>query len=185
MFRVIGMVLAFLFRWLVAFPIVALNTGMEVISGEGRWIRCQQRRMSYERLPLTDIAFVEQLQLPEDKTAIAMAVRQSFAQHCGLPNTAIYPDDEIDILLRLMSPWAGELEIMFDVERALNLKIPCGKFDDFRRVLRAEQQKEQLGQFVSAVIATAVPYRRYIASGLLRPQTGSPPGVSESGNTGK
>jgi hypothetical protein len=151
MFHLLGKILLFTVKWLVTFPMVTFIGLTDTISGERRWRTAEIRRMSDERPPMTDQIFTVQLQLPEDKTAVALAIRQAFATHAGVPSTAIHPNDQVAILLRMMSPWAGEIDIIFDVEYHLKVKIPIDRFCR----LRGPQKQESVGQFVAAATLVA------------------------------
>lgn len=85
----------------------------DVLSGERRWYKDQKKRMTEDRPAMSHVEFLKRLQLPDETNAIAVVVRQAFADQTGLPETAIYPDDEVDIFMRMMSPWGDKLDITF------------------------------------------------------------------------
>jgi hypothetical protein len=154
--RLLGKAAEFLFCVLVAYPMIFVNWVIETVSGEGRWIREQHKRMTEGREPLSDADFVARLPMQGEESRICLAVRDAFAFHCGLPITAIYPDDSVAVLFRLMSPWAGLLEIIFRVEHGLGIKVSAREFQQRWREAELRVNEVPLHQFVSIVVAAAM-----------------------------
>ncbi|MHC4694412.1 MAG: hypothetical protein ACYS67_16855 [Planctomycetota bacterium] len=164
MLRLLGKTTDFLFRVLVAYPVIGVSWVFEAISGEARWIRGQQRRMTEDRKPLTDADFAARLPMQGEQIRICLAVREAFAFHCGLPRTAIYPDDSVAVLFRLMSPWAGILDIVFRVEHALGVKFSAREFQQRWREAELRVDEVPLHKFVSIVVAAAMGNTRAAAT---------------------
>lgn len=113
-------------------PFLFFHWLCEELSGLGRWRRAQHRRMAEERPPLEDEEYLAELGVPADAAPAYLAVREAMAESCGLPATAIRPEDEVDVLGRLMWMGLDLLDITFRLERQFGVKLSCG---DFRRDL--------------------------------------------------
>jgi hypothetical protein len=116
----------------------------------------EQGKEMQQRPPLTDEALAEQLGLSAREAAVWSVIRKSTAHHCVLPDTAVYPDDSLDTLFRLMRvdtwlvlDWS---DVVFHVERELGVSLdelawvrleaawekPRQQFRHFAAVLAAE-----------------------------------------------
>jgi len=154
MLRFLGKVAEFLFRML-SYPLLFANWLFGAISGENRWIREQQQRMTEGRPPLADADFAARLPMQGEQIRICLAVRDAFALDCGLPKTAIYPDDGVAVLFRLMSPWAGFLDIIFRVEHALGITVSAREFQKRWREAELRVHDVSFEEFACIVVAAA------------------------------
>ena len=154
MLRFLGKVAEFLFRML-SYPLLFANWLFGAISGENRWIGEQQQRMTEGRAPLDDADFVSRLPMHGEQIRICLAVRDAFAFHCGLPKTAIYPDDGVAVLFRLMSPWAGFLDIIFRVEHALGITVSVRDFQKRWREAELRVGEVSFEEFASIVASAS------------------------------
>lgn len=72
---------------MLGYPVLFANWLFGAISGENRWIREQQQRMTEGRPPLADADFAAQLPIHGEQIRICLAVRDAFAFHCGPSRT--------------------------------------------------------------------------------------------------
>jgi len=155
MLRFFGKAAAFLFQML-SYPLLFANWLFGAISGENRWIREQQQRMMEGRPPLADADFAARLPIQGEQIRICLAIRDALAVDCGLPKTAIYPDDGVAVLFRLMSPWAGFLDIIFRVEHALGITVSVRDFQKRWREAELRVGEVSFEEFACIVLAAAL-----------------------------
>ena len=82
MLRFLGKAAESLFRML-SYPLLFANWLFGAISGENRWIREQQQRMTEGRPPLADADFAARLPMHGEQIRICLAIRDAFAVDCG------------------------------------------------------------------------------------------------------
>jgi len=133
---------------LLLVPLYLLFRCVEEVSGEGRWYRQQRRRMECERSPLSDADYVQAVGAEPGTERFWLAVRQAVADSIGVPAVAIHARDQLADLWRMQ--WVGPdlLDIVFRLERLLEVKISrnqlephiggfwykqSGEFHDFAR----------------------------------------------------
>lgn len=109
-------------------PLIAVawcfNELMAWLTGHTQWVREQQRKMTEERPPLAEADFLAVFGMAESSGSACLALRESLAWHCGVPATAIYPDDDYKNIVTIMGPGPGMGGILIRVERTLAVEIP-------------------------------------------------------------
>jgi hypothetical protein len=132
--RVLGILLRIVF-----YPIVFLAWLSTELSGEGPRRR-QLTKMFQERAPLPGAAFLDLCACSMEEAAIWLAIRQVVASCCKLPETAIYPYDDLSSLEWMMADpgpdarWyqlgCSWLDVIFQLEERLGVRISSEKLEE-------------------------------------------------------
>jgi hypothetical protein len=137
----------------------------EALTSAKRQLREQRRKME-ERPALFDQAFVEQAGIQPADVRVALATRQALARACGLPATALYPDDALSTLECLWHmradcpwPWNGWWPdtVLGNLMQILDVDISWDEMEEMdRRARKAVWNGEQLNLQQLARIHAAV-----------------------------
>jgi hypothetical protein len=147
--RVLGVLLA---------PIYFLVRLLEIISGHDRWCRRHIQAMTQDRPALADETLVRDLELSPEDACVWLTLRQQVAAQCGLPATAIYPEDSLAILNNLTLCGLDEAALFWCIEKQRGTPLTPSETAAIDQRYREAGWRKELDQFghLAAVIANGL-----------------------------
>jgi acyl carrier protein len=148
----------FILLRVVFYPITFLSWAVPEISGEGPRSR-QLKMMFHDRPPLPGPAFLELCGCKMGDAAIWLSIRQAVAHCCKLPETAIYPYDDVSSMEWMMAdpgpdaPWyvlgCNWMDVVFHVQETLGVRIYTEELDERWRKEKAKGKMETLNELAA------------------------------------
>jgi hypothetical protein len=144
------------------YPIQLEAKLIAAISGEGRRYR-KTRKFFDGRPALSERDFIRMARVAPENARIWLILRHVIAEFCQLPDSAIYPLDQLSDLRMMMvpgssAPWYAIAPDWFEVinraEELLGVNVPFEEFDE-SWLLRSKEATQTLGLF-SEVVTTVI-----------------------------